>query len=68
MNAAKLREPSECALSRAIQALDFNLVRKLIADGADVNQWDQIGYQPIHYAASLGPKSLPFLKVLIETG
>lgn len=53
-------------LHRAAENGDEALVKKLIADGADVNAQDEAGNTPLHFAAENG--HLTIARILIEEG
>lgn len=54
------------ALMRAVKANDAAAVRKLIADGADVNELESSGDAPLIMAAYLGHTEI--VKLLLEAG
>lgn len=55
------------ALIEAINDRKINLVRQLITERVDVNVRYK-GWEPIHYAAKLSEKSLPYFRALFASG
>ena len=53
-------------LFQAIEARNISVARKLISQGADVNQRTVQGATPLHFAARLG--QIPLTHLLLENG
>jgi len=53
-------------LHNAAQRGDVASVRSLLSDGADINEFDDLGHTPLHYAAAA--EHLETVKLLLQSG
>lgn len=65
-NVAEINEEPQMTLIEAVKQQRLQMVKDLIDNGADVNQTDDSGATPLHWAANKGYEAIA--KVLINNG